>query len=111
MTPELERGVKRYNLMVRLSLVLWPLTIFLSSPTTPQGARLHDRPAVVHQRRHQAFWIELEVFRIVLLTAKQVDLPRLPSKPFLKKYEPHLLAADGIAEFIGTSIETSSGRS
>jgi hypothetical protein len=40
---------------------------------TDQGG-LDDRLAIMNERRNNALWIELQIFRIVLLGLKQIDL-------------------------------------
>ena len=62
--------------------------------------RFDDRHAVVHERRHHALRIELEVGRIVLLGLEQVDAARLPGEALFDQGDADLLAADRVAEVV-----------
>ena len=56
--------------------------------------RFDDRPAVVHQGRHHALRIVLEVGWIVLLVLEQVDALRFERQPFLEQRDQDFLRAD-----------------
>src|SRR5580704_6985757 len=62
--------------------------------------RLDHRLAVVHQRRHHAFGIELEIVLIVLLGFEQIDPDRLPFQPLRPQRDADLLAAHRVAEIV-----------
>ena len=57
--------------------------------------RLHDRLAVVDQRRHDPVRIELEIFRLVLVAAQRQDMV-LGLLAFLLQCDAYLLRADRI---------------
>src|SRR3981189_3210497 len=54
--------------------------------------RFDDRLAVMHERRHDPFGIELQVFGVVLLGLEQIDLDGSPVEPLGAHRNAHFLA-------------------
>src|SRR5271168_2270312 len=62
--------------------------------------RLDDDEAVVHQRRHHGFRVELEIVWCELIAFKDIEIVPLPSEALLPKGEAHLRGTDRRAVMI-----------